>query len=191
MLHNKYYEIIKQFLGDYNKEIYGRELIKKVGISQKNIALTLEELEKAGMLSSKTRGNIRYFFLNKLNPFYKKYLLLAEVENSIEFLKNQPKVSQVLDKIEKNKKIICVFGSYAKGIQKKDSDLDLFIIGKFNEKEIKKIGKDYNLTISIKGGTKYDFVSSLKERNPLLKEILENHILISGYEEFIEEVVKW
>lgn len=191
MIHNKYYEIMKQFLGDYNKEIYGRELIKKVSISQKNIALTLAELEEAGVLSSKTKGNIRSFFLNKSNTLYKKYILLAEVERSIEFLKNQPKFSQILEKINKNKKIICVFGSYAKGIQKKDSDLDLFIIGMFDEKEIKKIGKDYNLEINIKGGSMSDFVSSLKEKNPLMKEILENHVLISGYENFILEAIKW
>lgn len=191
MIHNKYYEIMKHFLGDYNREIYGRELIKKVAISQKNIALTLEELEKAGILSSKTKGNIRYFSLNKLNPLYKKYILLEEVERSIEFLKDNPKISQILDKIDKNKKIICIFGSYAKGIQKKDSDLDLFIVGKFDESEIKKIGRDYHLDINVKGGSMSDFVSSLREKNPLMKEILENHVLISGYEEFVEKVVKW
>lgn len=191
MIHNKYYEIMKHFLGNYNREIYGRELIKKVDISQKNIALTLEKLEKVGILSSKTKGNMRYFSLNKLNPLSKKYILLGEVEHSIEFLKNNPKISQILDKIDKNKKIICIFGSYAKGIQKKDSDLDLFIVGKFNEREIKKIGRDYNLDINIKGCSMNDFVSSLREKKPLMKEILENHVLISGYEEFVEKVVKW
>ena len=190
MIHNKYYEIMKQFLGDYNKEIYGRELIKKVGISQKNIALTLGELEKKRILSSKTKGNMKYFSLNKLNPLYKKYLILVEVENSIEFLKNNPKINQAFDKINKSK-IICVFGSYAKETQKKSSDLDLFIVGKFDEKEIREIGKDYGLNLSIKGGNKSDFVNSLKEKNPFMKEILENHVLISGYEEFIEEVIKW
>ncbi|MFH1521787.1 MAG: nucleotidyltransferase domain-containing protein [archaeon] len=190
MIHNKYYEIMKQFLGGYNKEIYGRELIKKVGISQKNIALTLGELEKKGILSSKTKGNMKYFSLNKINPLCKKHLMLIEIERSIEFLKNNPKINQALDKINKNK-IICVFGSYAKETQKKSSDLDLFIVGKFDEKEIREIGKDYGLNLSIKGGSKSDFVNSLKEKNPLMKEILENHVLISGYEEFIEEVIKW
>jgi len=190
MIHNKYYEIMKQFLGDYSKEIYGRELVKKVNISQKNIALTLEKLEKAGILSSKTKGNTRYFFLNKLNPLCKKYILLVEVEKSIEFLKNNSKVNQILDKIDKNKKIICVFGSYAKGIKKKDSDLDLFVIGNFDEKEIKQIGKNYNLNIDVKQCSKSGFVLLLKEKDSLILEILENHVLISGYEEFIEEVIK-
>ena len=182
---------MRQFLKDYNKEIYGRELVKKVKISQKNIALTLGELEKEGILFSKARGNMRYFSLNKKNPLYKNYIFLAEVENSIEFFKKNPKILQVLEDIDKKGKIICIFGSYAKGTQKKFSDLDLFIVGKFNEKEIKKMGKDYGLDVNIKSGSMSDFVSSLKEKNPLMNEILENHVLISGYEKFIEEVVKW
>jgi len=192
MIHNKYDEIMKQFLGDYNRKIYGRELEKKVDVSQKNIALTLEELEKEGILSSKTSGNRRYFFLNKANLLFKKYLLLAEMQHSIEFLKQNPKINQIFERIGKGQ-IILVFGSYAKGIQKKESDLDLFIIGKLDEKEIKKTGRDYNLDISIKKGSKSDFIGLLKKKNPLIEEILENHILISGYEEFIRIVVeqKW
>ena len=189
MIHNKYYEIMKQFLGDYNKEIYGRGLIKKVNISPKNIALTLDELEKAGILSFKTKGNMKYFSLNKSNPLCEKYILLIEIEHSIEFLKKNSRINFILEKIGKNQ-IICIFGSYAKGIQKKDSDLDLFVVGNFNEKEIKKIGKSYNLDISIKQCSKSGFISLLKEKDLLILEILENHVLISGYEEFIREVIK-
>lgn len=191
MIHNKYYEIMRQFLKDYNKEIYGRELVKKVKISQKNIALTLGELEKEGILLSKTKGNMRYFSLNKRNPLYKNYIFLAEVENSIEFFKKNPKILQVLEDIDKKGKIICIFGSYAKGTQKKFSDLDLFIVGKFNEEEIKKAGGDYGLDVNINGGSMSDFVSSLREKSSLMNEILESHVLVSGYEKFIEEVVKW
>lgn len=190
MIHNKYYEIMKHFLNGYDKKIYGRELVKKVNISQKNVALTLEEMEKEGVLSSRLKGNVRYFSLNKSNPLIDKYVLLAEIESSIMFLKKYPKISQILSQIDNKNKIICVFGSYARGNQKKNSDLDLFIIGKFNEGEIKKIGQDYHLDINIKGCSKSDFISSLKSRSPLVNEILENHIIVSGYEDFVKEVIK-
>ncbi|MFH1917680.1 MAG: nucleotidyltransferase domain-containing protein [Nanoarchaeota archaeon] len=190
MIHNKYYEIMRYFLAGYDKEVYGRELIKKVKISQKNIALTLDKLEKEGILSSKISGNIKYFSLNKKNSLIKSYLLLSEIEKSIEFFNKNPKIQQILGKIGNGEDIICIFGSYAKETQKKSSDLDLFIVGKFDENEIKAISKDYGIGISIKGGTKSNFVSSLKEKNPLMEEILENHIIFSGYEQFIGEVIK-
>ena len=190
MIHNKIYEIIKQFLGDYDRKIYGRELENKISISQKNIALTLDFLEKEGILSSKTSGNRRYFNLNKSNELVKKYIILAEIMNSIEFLKKNPKISHIFEKFQSQNNIICIFGSYAKGIQKKGSDLDLFIIGKIDEKKIKELGENYNIEISIKKGTKTDFLNSLKKRDPLMKEILKSHIIIKGYEEFVEEVIK-
>jgi len=189
MIHNKYLEVMKHFLRGYNKEIYGRELINKVNISQKNIALTLAELEEEGILSSVMKGHLKFFSLNKKNPLIKKYLLMFEVEKSIEFFNKNPKIEQILNHA-KLEGVVCIFGSYAKGIQKKSSDLDLFIVGNFDENEIKKIAKDYNLEVGVKGGGISDFVNSLKEKNPLIEEIIENHILFVGYESFIEEVLK-
>ena len=81
MLHSKYFEILSLFLEDYNNEIYGRELVNKVPLSQKNIALTLEELEKEGILRSKKSGNMRYFKLNRDNPLTKEVLITAEIYN--------------------------------------------------------------------------------------------------------------
>ena len=49
MLHNKYSEILNLLTEDYRKEIYGRELIGKVSISQKGIALALKKLENEGI----------------------------------------------------------------------------------------------------------------------------------------------
>jgi len=190
MIHNKYYEIIAQFLGDFNRRIYGRELIGKISLGQKNIALALNDLEKEGVLSSETRGNMKYFFLNKKNPLCERYLLLAEIMRSLLFMDKNTKLKEILSEISSQADIVCVFGSYAKAIPKKSSDLDLFLVGKFNKREIKKIGENYGVEISIKGGSKNDFVRALKEDDLLINEILKDHILISGYEQFLKEVIK-
>ena len=39
ILQNKYFAILEKYIGDYTREIYGRELIGKVSLSQKSIAL--------------------------------------------------------------------------------------------------------------------------------------------------------
>ena len=64
MLHTKYFEVLKQFLGNYVAEIYGRMLVGKVPLSQKAIALALAELEEKGVLSSRSQGMIKYYRLN-------------------------------------------------------------------------------------------------------------------------------
>lgn len=189
MIHNKYFEIMKLFLKGYDKEIYGRELLKKVSISQKNIALTLGELENEGILSSKLRGNLKYYFLNKSNNLIEKYLIFAEIERTIEFFKVHPKISHIFEKNDFSG-IVSIFGSYAKGIAKKSSDLDLFIVGNVDKSKINQEGDNFGIEISIKSGSKNDFREMLRKKNPLMNEILENHVILSGYEEFVKEVVK-
>ena len=189
MLHNKYHEILKQFLGDFNRQIYGRDLIEKVKLSQKNIAMTLNELEKNNVLTSQKAGNMKYFSLNKENPLIARYLMLAEIDSSVEFLRNNPKINHIISTIIKNQ-IIVVFGSYAKGLQKKGSDLDLLIIGNYDKKKIREIRENYGIKISIKNTSKEGFIKSMKEKNMLMNEILNDHIILSGYEEFVLEVIK-
>ena len=50
MLHNKYFEVLKHFLGNYAGDVYGRMPIGKVKLNQKAIALALAELEAKGVL---------------------------------------------------------------------------------------------------------------------------------------------
>lgn len=189
MIHNKYFEVMKHFLRGYNSSFYGRELAGKVKISQKNIALTLKELEEEGILSSKLNGRSKNYSFNFSNPLIKKYILFLEVENSLKFLKEHKKISQLVEKINQGN-IICIFGSYAKGTEKSNSDLDLFIIGTSDGKKIIQEGKSLGIEVNIQSGTHKNFKDLIKNKNPLIKEILENHIILSGYEDFVEEVFR-
>jgi len=184
MLHNKYYEILKFFSEDYNREIYGRELINKVKISQKNIALTLKELENKGILKSKKKGNLKFYSLNLKNPQLKSYLITSEIYNKESFLINHKKLAHIFNSDDR---VVGVFGSYSKNKQKKYSDVDIFIVGKKGEDYLKK-GKIYDLNISVKFFTKNEFKKLLKEKNNLIKEIIENHVLIFNVEGFINFV---
>ena len=68
-----------------------------------------------------------------------------------------------------------LFGSYAKGIAKKDSDIDIYI-----ETENRKIKEELSIIdskLSIKIG-KFD-TSSL-----LIREIVKNHVILKGIEEY-------
>ena len=82
-----------------------------------------------------------------------------------------------------------VFGSYAKDIAKKDSDLDIFVIGKYNKEKIKKVSKTYGIEISIKCYPLKTFEKNLAN-DILLKEILKNHIIFLNAEQFIKMVLK-
>jgi predicted nucleotidyltransferase len=183
MIHNNSFEIMKQFLGDYNREIYGRELIGKVSLSQKGIALALDSLEKEGILSSRKSGNMKFFSLNHKYIRIKDAVVMAEIAQKTNFLNKHPAIANLF---KSDERIVGIFGSYAKGNQKKDSDIDLFIIGEKTTNDYAVKAKVYDLNISIKYFSPKEFNDLLKKKNPLIREIIENHIILFNVERFIE-----
>ena len=160
MIHSQYFEVIEQFLGDYNKEIYGRQLIGKIPQSQKAIALNLEKLEKEGILQSRKSGNMKFYSLNKKNPQIKDILIITELTRNIQFCNKHKIISQIF---REDDRIIGIFGSYAKEIQKSTSDLDVFIIGDKKD-DYTDQGKSFDLDISIKYFTIKEVKNMLKNK---------------------------
>jgi predicted nucleotidyltransferase len=189
MLHNKYYNVMKEFLKGYSREIYGRELIGKVNSSAKNIALTLKELEDKGILKCSASGNRKHYSLNFSNPLLIEQIINFENLRKIEFLEKNKKLIDLLRSIEAE--IVCVFGSFAKERNRKDSDLDLFIVGKVNTLEIKKLGKNYGINVQVFNVSFKNFSDYAKERKELFMEVLQNHVLFKGQYSFVREVLKW
>jgi len=180
---------MKEFIKGYDKTIYGRELIGKVSLSQKNIALTLIELEKEGVLKSIERGNRRYYSINFLNPIINEWILSFENLRKIEFLIKNKKLIDLFKKMKGE--IVCVFGSYSKEMNRKDSDLDLFVVGNVDSLEVKKMGEESGIDIQLFNVSSKDFLKLTKEKSELFKEILNNHVLINGEKTFVTEVIKW
>lgn len=182
MIH-KYYQILKNFSGNYQKYIYGRELINKVDISQKNIALTLKELEKEAILKLEQKGNIKFYSLNLKNLNIKDTIAITELTKKTEFLEKHKTLSHIF---QNDNRIVGIFGSYAKQTYKPRSDIDVLIIGKRRPKDYNLKAKLFDLNISIKYFTEEQFKRLLNKKNPLMREIIENHILLFNVERFIE-----
>lgn len=183
MIHNKYYEILKQFLGDYKREVYGRELIGKVKLSQKGIALALEELEEQSILKSRKQGTLKYYRLNIELAEIKDILAQTEFARKLEFLAKHRVLAHLF---KADDRIIGIFGSYAKGREKKDSDIDILVIGKKKANDYGYQGKLLDLNVSPKYFTQAEWKKLLKEKNNLVVEIINHHILIFGIEQFID-----
>lgn len=185
MLHNKQANILKQFLGNYSRQLYGRELIGKVDISQKGIALALLELEKQGILKSEKKGNMKLFSLNLSNLRIRDVLAVTELSAKDCFLAKHKTLAHIF---RDDDRIVGIFGSYAKGTKKKYSDVDVFVIGSRKTGDYNSAGKAFDLDVSIKYFTESEFKELLKEKNLLVREIVENHILLFGIEKFIKLV---
>jgi predicted nucleotidyltransferase len=182
--------ILTLFTKSYDKEYYIREVERLLKVSSRTALKTMAKLEKIGILESRKRGKIKTYSIRK-TTLSREFFLLAEQYKKIQFLEKNQLIKEVLEKADAFMKgIVIVFGSYAKGTQKEDSDLDLFIVGTYDEKEIKNTGKKYGIDISIKSYPLPLFEKEIHD-DILLKEIKENHILIKDVEGFVRRVVKW
>ena len=179
--------VLSLFTKGFTKGYYIREVHQVLQISPSTAQLVLEDLEKKAVLESKTWGKIRIYSLKK-NILSQRYLILAEHYKSILFLENHLKVKEIISKISPYLEgIALVFGSYAKGLEKQGSDLDLFIAGTANRKKIEEIGNTYGVQVSIKNYFLKTFQQNLKS-DVLIQEVLKDHIAVFNAEGFVRIV---
>ena len=162
------------------KEMHGRELAKELKTSLTRIQSILNELRNINVLDYKEVGK-NHIYSIKNNLISKSFILnaenykLAKLISKHQFL--EPIFKEILEKCPD--KMIILFGSYAKSIAKENSDIDLYI----NSKDIKikdKLRNIYeNLSIQVREFDKEDL---------LIKEIIKNHIIIRGGEEYYEKL---
>ena len=158
-----------------------RGIAKNLGESHSTILRKLNNLKKEGVIDSRKEGKNKIFFLKK-NLISKTYLLQAELHKLTKLLRHNQELSIIFEEILKksDEKLIVLFGSYAKGLAKKDSDIDIYLETK--SRSVKKAVEDVHSKINVKIGT-FDI------KSPLIKEIIKDHIILRGIEVFYDKQV--
>ena len=156
-----------------------RGLAKLVNTSQTTIARKVKELHKNNVVDFKQEGKNKVVFLKK-SLEAKQYAYSVETQKFIEVLKRYPYLRRIIELIKKNGKIslVILFGSYAKGIAKKESDVDIYI--DTTDKKLKEEVELIDSRINVKIG-KYN------KESLLIKEIDKNHVIIKGIEPYYEK----
>jgi predicted nucleotidyltransferase len=171
------FEIILVLLREKN---HLRDIARILKASHSTIMRKINVLVKENILDYKTEGKNKIFSI-KNNLQAKNYVFNAERYKFIKLLKEYPKLNIILEDVLKvsEERLIILFGSYAKFIAKEDSDIDIYI--ETNDKKSKEKIGSINSKINIKIGT--------FDRNDLLiKEIIKNHVILKGVEEFYEKI---
>jgi predicted nucleotidyltransferase len=142
--------VLGLFTKGYDKEYYIREVEKLLGVSSRTALVTLSRLEKKGILESKFKGKTKTYRIKK-TVLSREYFLLTEQYKKIQFLEDNPLIKEVMEKSDEFMEgMAVIFGSYAKGRQKEGSDLDLFVVGRYEGNKIRELGKKYGIEVNIK-----------------------------------------
>ncbi len=180
LLNNKNLQILKEFSSDYGKKIYGRMIADKLKMNQKTISNILIGLEKENILKYSTEGKNKYYFINRFNPQIKDIVIMIEIARKNEFINKNEKLKDLFYSLEKiTQGVLIIFGSYASFTNNKESDLDVFVIGKIED--IKELESLYKIKINLVKSTK----EKINKEDIFIREIMKNHIIIKGVEEFV------
>ncbi len=164
-------ELLVLYFANPNKKYYLRELERILNFSVGNIRRELINLESAGLFLSENKGNLVYYYLNQSYPLLKE--LKSIISKTFASLKMSQNISKKFDGINQ----AFIYGSFARGNEREDSDIDLLIIGKVDEYKLieekgkleRKLQKEINYAIY----GKKDFNKKKKEGNPFILDILQ------------------
>lgn len=161
------------------KEIHIRGLAKELGVNHMSIKRVLDILAGKNIIDFRMEGKNKKFFLKK-NIESRAEILLAEIYFHEEILLNNSILKDIFEQIIKNKKVkmALLFGSYAKGLARKGSDIDIY--AETNDLNLKKQIENVNSNINVK-------IGKFNKEHLLIKEIIKNHVVIKGFEEYYEK----
>jgi len=171
---------------DYNMEVLSvliggkshiREIAKKLDTNPMMVSRRLKELLDKNAVDFKREGRNQVYFI-KDSPEAMAFVIMAEQYKLMKIIEN-PEIRKIVRELLKNKKIklAILFGSYAKNLSHERSDIDIYI--ETNDLKIKKEVESINSRVSVK-------IGKFNKDNVLIKEIIDNHIIIKGVERYYE-----
>lgn len=181
-------KVIGLYANDYKKSLHIREIARKTDVDVKSIQIQLKKLEKINILSSVTRGKNKEFSLNQ-NIITRYYLIMAECFAVIAYLKRHFLIKKMFSELDSHiDGMVVLFGSYAKEGYTKESDIDLFVIGtqRVDKKIIQKTSDVIGRDINVKYSSREQFLNGLSRGDPLVKEVVLNHIVLKGADKFCQ-----
>jgi len=160
-------------------KMHVREIARTINGSHSTVLRKINWLVRENALDHNKEGKNKVFFIkNNLNA--KNYVYSAEIYKLSKLLRKHPELTIIFEDIKKNaaEGMIILFGSYAKGNPKSDSDIDIYI--ETTDNKIKHKVEGINSKISVK-------IGEFDTNSLLIKEIIKNHIVVRGIEEFYDK----
>lgn len=174
-------KVLAWFYMHHTESFFVRQLATILKEDSTNLSRELSNLEKVGILSSTRQGSLKLFRANKNCSFFDELKGLV--------LKTVGIIGEITSALEKfaGVKHAFIYGSYAKGEETADSDIDLIIIGDINldrlDLLISSLEKKFGRTINYVAYDYKEFLNKKKRRDGFIMDVLrDKKIMIIGSE---------
>lgn len=193
------YKIIKEVYE--NPGINISTLLKKTKTSPNAGYKYINSLLKANIIEEVREGNKPTFrlFYPKFSEVGKNILILIEEEEKQDFLDSHKELKGALIQFENGIKdeVDCalIFGSFARGNEGKNSDIDILVLGKEDMKKKIESSAEHSFVsvgnnISLRFNKTSEFIKQLRENDSFALGIKKEHIIIANIKKWIDIISK-
>jgi len=172
-------KLLKLFITNPDRNFYGREISKLTSESPNGVRRELANLEKAGLVKSRSEGNLKYYSLVQSFPFYPElkkiiYATIGLGDYLVEKFKDPHQIE-----------LAFIYGSVARNEETSRSDIDLFVVGEIDEAElhslVSQVEADIKRSINYVLMSGKEFQRRLNEGETFVKRIMsEEKIILRG-----------
>jgi predicted nucleotidyltransferase len=181
-------EILSTFLMNPEKERYVREVARITGEDYKNVSMELRNLEEIGLLSSRNEGNLKFFGINK------EFVVYEELKSI--FMKTRGVVGVLKEAVSREKNIdyAFIYGSFAAGTERAESDIDVMVIGRISLEDVLVLLRGPEEILSREINVSLYDLEEVRERvknhDPFIGEVLAgSKIMLVGKEDELRRAI--
>jgi len=178
-------KIILLFVYNQDREFYLSEIARQVKTSAGTAQRELNRLRRMDFVSFMKRGNLSLYRLNRA------FSLLAEIEAIIRTTVGiEVRLGEELRKV-KGVSFAFIFGSYAKGRLRSDSDIDLYVVGRPDEDDVYRavrsvedtVGREINYHIASE-----DAFARKARTDSFVKDVIAEMAMVLGEEDGLRKL---
>ena len=173
-------EIFRILFGTDVQEYHLREIQRRAKLAIGTVQQETAKLEELGLIIRQQEGNRTYYKANIAHPLYREiHNLVLKTIGLADILQTSLSIDTI--------KIAFIFGSFASGTEKSDSDIDVFIIGDIGLRTVSKVLKEPSLKIGREINphvmTAKEFVTRKKGKEHFVKNVIDSpKLMIIGTE---------
>jgi len=128
-------EIFRLLFGINDNALYMRDIERRSGFAIGTIQGELKKLSNLDLVFKKIDGNRTYYSANKNHPLYEDiHNLVLKTTGLVDVLRNALNTEKI--------KFAFVFGSFARGEENAESDIDLMVIGNLGLRDVTRLLSD-------------------------------------------------
>jgi len=163
-------KILRVLVLDSDEPVHLRELARRAGLDPMAVHREMKKLVSSGIVMEKKSGNQRLFALDKRCPIYNELRMIV-----IKTMGIADEIRRALESIKDKIKFAYIYGSFASGEFRNDSDVDvliatdltLFDLVKILSPIQEKLSREINPTVF----TEKEYFSRLKEGSGFISNI--------------------